>query len=73
MVEYRQGDATSKTSRTFYRGEYANRFPHDASLDTAEYRRLLEENGFAVRAHVVSDPGCGHATIWLASYREGVR
>ena len=36
------------------------------SLDSAEYRVLLETHGFEVLDHVIQDPGCGHATIWLA-------
>ena len=36
MVEYPQDGATFKVSRTFYRGESANRSPNDASLDTAD-------------------------------------
>ena len=51
-------------------GEWQGEPLYHGSLDTAEYRRLLEANGFAVRAHVVSDPECGHATIWLATAEE---
>lgn len=39
---------------------------HHASLDAWEYRALLAENGFAVLAHRVEDPQCGHHTVWLA-------
>ncbi|KRE24346.1 methyltransferase [Bosea sp. Root483D1] len=39
---------------------------YHASLDPAEYRSLLDENGFAVIEHVVEDPECGGHTIWLA-------
>ena len=42
---------------------------YHASLDPAEYRALLHANGFAVIDHVVQDPTCGHATIWLAQKR----
>jgi SAM-dependent methyltransferase len=49
-------------------GEWQGEPLYHGSLDTAEYRRLLEGNGFEVREHVVSDPGCGHATIWLATH-----
>jgi len=45
-----------------YRGEPL----YHASLDPAEYRALLDENGFAVVAHVAEDPQCGRHTIWLA-------
>jgi SAM-dependent methyltransferase len=39
---------------------------YHASLDPAEYRALLGQNGFRVVAHVVEDPSCGRHTIWLA-------
>jgi len=39
---------------------------YHASLDGAEYRTLLNENGFAVVAHTVEDPTCGRHTVWLA-------
>ena len=39
---------------------------YHASLDGAEYRALLAENGFAVVDHVAEDPDCGGATVWLA-------
>lgn len=39
---------------------------YHASLDPAEYRSLLDENGFRVVSHVVEDPDCGRHTIWLA-------
>lgn len=42
---------------------------YHASLDPAEYRALLRENGFAVIEHVVEDPECGGHTIWLARQR----
>ena len=39
---------------------------YHASLDPAEYRSLLDRNGFRVVSHVVEDPDCGGHTIWLA-------
>jgi SAM-dependent methyltransferase len=39
---------------------------YHASLDAAEYRALLNANGFEVVAHVIEDPDCGHHTVWLA-------
>ena len=39
---------------------------YHGSLATAEYQSLLEMNGLVVVDHRVSDPECGHATIWLA-------
>jgi len=50
-------------------GEYRGEPLYHGSLDGAEYRELLDENGFAVRAHVVHDTSCGHRTIWLAQLR----
>lgn len=42
---------------------------YHASLNGAEYRRLLAKNGFDVVAHAVEDPTCGRHTIWLAQFR----
>ena len=42
---------------------------YHGSLDPAEYRALLDEQGFDVVAHVADDPGCGGHTIWLAQQR----
>lgn len=42
---------------------------YHASLDSDEYRRLLEGQGFEVVAHVVDDPDCGGHTIWLSRLR----
>jgi SAM-dependent methyltransferase len=42
---------------------------YHGSLDVAEYRALLHENGFDVVSHVVEDPTCGYHTIWLAKLR----
>jgi SAM-dependent methyltransferase len=39
---------------------------YHASLDSAEYRLLLHQNGFQVVGHVAEDPACGDHTIWLA-------
>lgn len=39
---------------------------YHASLDSAEYRDLLAQNGFTVVAHAREDPTCGRHTIWLA-------
>ncbi|MGB9303598.1 MAG: hypothetical protein WCB92_07950 [Mycobacterium sp.] len=39
---------------------------YHASLDSAEYRILLHDNGFDVATHVVEDPACGIRTVWLA-------
>jgi len=50
-------------------GKFHNEPLYHASLDSAEYRALLDANGFEVVAHVVEDPDCGGHTIWLAQAR----
>lgn len=47
-------------------GEFEGEPLYHASLAPEEYRSLLSENGFAVLRHVVEDPECGGATVWLA-------
>lgn len=47
-------------------GRYKDQPLFHASLDSDEYRTLLHEHGFSVRAHTVDDPDCGGHTIWLA-------
>jgi SAM-dependent methyltransferase len=42
---------------------------YHASLDGAEYRLLLDQNGFDVAAHVAEDPACNRHTVWLARSR----
>jgi len=37
-----------------------------SSLAPAEYRQLLNENGFRVVKMVFEDPECGGRTVWLA-------
>jgi len=39
-----------------------------ASLDSDEYKTLLEEHYFKIAEHVIDDPKCGNATVWLAQY-----
>jgi SAM-dependent methyltransferase len=39
---------------------------YHASLSPAEYRRRLNECGFAVVRHKAEDPDCGGHTVWLA-------
>lgn len=43
--------------------------PDHASLDPAEYRALLADNGFELVAHTADDPACGGHTVWLARLR----
>jgi SAM-dependent methyltransferase len=47
-------------------GSFAGEPLYHASLDPAEYRALLAQNGFRVVSHVAEDPDCGGHTIWLA-------
>ena len=47
-------------------GSYRGDPLYHASLDGAEYRQLLADNGFEVVHHVVEDPDCGWRTVWLA-------
>lgn len=50
-------------------GTYKGEPLYHGSLDRAEYRSLLHDNGFEVVSHVVEDPACGHHTVWLARLR----
>lgn len=36
------------------------------SLDTRQYRLLLESNGFRILQYKEDDPECGNATVWMA-------
>jgi SAM-dependent methyltransferase len=47
-------------------GTWQNEPLYHASLATAEYERLLTNEGFSVTAHVAEDADCGGHTIWLA-------
>ena len=47
-------------------GEWQGEPLYHGSLDPREYRKLLDENGFALVEHKLRDPGCGEATVWLA-------
>jgi 2-polyprenyl-3-methyl-5-hydroxy-6-metoxy-1,4-benzoquinol methylase len=42
---------------------------YHGSLDEAEYRSLLVQNGFEVVSYVAEDPDCGQHTVWLARHR----
>ncbi len=41
---------------------------YHASLDAAEYRQLLDDEGFAVIATLAEDKTCGGRTVWLAQF-----
>lgn len=57
---------TSGPSHGESTGIYQGEPLYHASLDPAEYRTLLVQNGFAVDAHIAEDPDCGGHTVWLA-------
>lgn len=42
-------------------------FLYHASLSPEEYKKVLDQNGFKVIDHKISDPKCGGATVWLAN------
>jgi predicted TPR repeat methyltransferase len=50
-------------------GTYQDEPLFHASLDSAEYRALMHDNGFDVAAHTAEDPECGLRTVWLAHHR----
>lgn len=50
-------------------GVYKDEPLYHGSLDGAEYRAVLNENGFDVVAHVVEDPAFCGRTVWLAQLR----
>lgn len=50
-------------------GEWQGEPLYHASLDPAEYERLLDAYGFELISHVVEDRGCGGATVWFARMR----
>jgi len=60
---------TSGTERGEAWGENGGENLFHDSLDTAEYRALLEANKFVVLKHQVNDPDCGGANVWLAQYK----
>lgn len=49
-------------------GSYHGEPLYHASLAPGEYRRLLEQHGFVLRAHESADVACGDHTVWLATY-----
>jgi SAM-dependent methyltransferase len=57
---------TSGPSRGEVIGAYRGEPLYHASLDGAEYRSLLNQNGFEVVSQVNEDPSCGRSTVWLA-------
>ncbi len=64
---------TSGPHRGVAMGEIDGAPLYHASLDPAEYRDLLESQGFEILRHVENDPTCGGATIWLARRRPDAR
>lgn len=61
---------TSGTEEGVAMGSMFGHEVYHASLDTAEYERLLAEHGFAVSLHRIAAPDCGEHTVWLA-HRQG--
>jgi SAM-dependent methyltransferase len=57
---------TSGTHHGVAMGELEGEPLYHASLDSAEYRALLIQNGFNIIAHAVEDPECSGHTIWLS-------
>jgi len=57
---------TSGPSQGEIVGRLQNEPLYHASLDAAEYRQLLEEQGFAVLEHRAEDQSCFGRTVWLA-------
>lgn len=62
---------TSGTGEGEAIGSWCDEPLYHASLDPAEYTRLLANHGFRVRAHVAEDADCGHHTVWLATHDAG--
>lgn len=52
-------------------GDYRGEPLYHASLDPAEYQRLLDQSGFELVAHTIEDPTAGGRTVWLAQFRKG--
>lgn len=48
---------------------WSNNFGEDlyhASYSSIEYQKLLSDHDFQVRKHIIEDPECGGATVWIA-------
>ncbi|MBO6517968.1 MAG: class I SAM-dependent methyltransferase [Bacteroidia bacterium] len=52
----------------FWSGDNGGERLYQASLSTEDYRTILTDLGFTVLKHVINDPACGGATIWLARF-----
>ncbi|SDX86123.1 class I SAM-dependent DNA methyltransferase [Roseicitreum antarcticum] len=63
---------TSGTSLGEAIGTFEGQPLYHGSLEKAEYRCLLQENGFDVVEHIEEDPTCGGATVWLAQKMSNV-
>ena len=50
-------------------GEWCGEPLYHGSLSPSEYGERLAANGFDIIGYVLNDPGCGHASIWLARAR----
>lgn len=49
-------------------GTFLDRPLYHASLDHAEFRQLLTDNGFRVVQQVTEDASCGGRTVWLSQF-----
>lgn len=62
---------TSGSERGETIGEWCGEALYHGSLSLAEYRSGLEAAGFDLLRHVLADPDCGGATVWLARRGDG--
>ncbi|NVO26733.1 class I SAM-dependent methyltransferase [Donghicola sp. C2-DW-16] len=53
-------------------GEFEGEPLYHSSLDSEEYRTLLDRHGFGIIDHIVEDERCGLHTVWLCRYRDTV-
>ncbi|MES1202248.1 MAG: class I SAM-dependent methyltransferase [Pseudomonadota bacterium] len=60
---------TSGHSHGEVMGQWHGEPLYHGSLDVAEYETLLANNGFDLIRMWLNDPGCGHATVWVAQAR----
>ncbi|QHS62584.1 class I SAM-dependent DNA methyltransferase [Chitinophaga agri] len=61
---------TSGTAHGVSWGENGGELLFHASLDPNQYESLLEEHHFHVLEHIIDDPECGEATVWMAQLHQ---
>lgn len=64
---------TSGSSHGEAIGEFQGEALYHGSLDSSEYRLLLNKNGFEVLSHVVDEPTCGGHTVWFAQLKQSLQ